>query len=78
MAPRKSPNNLEEITFGTKDLEDISFPHNYDLVISTIVANFEVRRILIDNGSAVSILSYEAFTKMKISTKQLKVVKTPL
>ncbi|XP_022867813.1 uncharacterized protein LOC111387490 [Olea europaea var. sylvestris] len=67
---------LEDITFGTGDLEGISLPHA--LVISTVLANFEVKRILVDNGSAANILSQEAFAKMGISSQQLKAVKTPL
>ncbi|XP_022891846.1 uncharacterized protein LOC111406696 [Olea europaea var. sylvestris] len=37
---------LEDITFGTGDLEGVSLPHDDALVISAIVANFEVKRIL--------------------------------
>ncbi|XP_022880891.1 uncharacterized protein LOC111398189 [Olea europaea var. sylvestris] len=69
---------LEDITFGTRDLEGVSLPHDNALVISAIVANFEVNRILVDNGSAANILSQEAFAKMEISSQQLKAVKTPL
>ncbi|XP_022881079.1 uncharacterized protein LOC111398400 [Olea europaea var. sylvestris] len=76
--PKAHHGDLEDITFGMKDLEGVSFPHDDALVISTIVANFEVKRILIDNGSAANILSHEAFTKMGISPEQLKTVKTPL
>lgn len=50
-----------------KNLEGVSFFHDDALVISAIVANFEVAKILIDNGSASNILLYEAFTKMEIS-----------
>ncbi|XP_022862719.1 uncharacterized protein LOC111382920 [Olea europaea var. sylvestris] len=69
---------LEDITFGTGDLECVSLPHDDALVISAILANFEVKRILVDNGSAANILSQEAFAKMEISSHQLKAVKTPL
>ncbi|XP_022858494.1 uncharacterized protein LOC111379363 [Olea europaea var. sylvestris] len=68
---------LEDITFGTRDLEGVSLPHDDALVISAIVANFEIKRILVDNGSAANILSQEAFAKMGISSQQLKAVKTP-
>ncbi|XP_022891694.1 uncharacterized protein LOC111406513 [Olea europaea var. sylvestris] len=68
---------LEDITFGTGDLEGVSLPHDDALVISAIVANFEVKRILVDNGSAANILLQEAFAKMEISSQQLKAVKTP-
>ncbi|XP_022872023.1 uncharacterized protein LOC111391100 [Olea europaea var. sylvestris] len=63
---------LEDITFGGKDLDGVSLLHDDALVISAIIANFEVRRILTDNGSAANILSYKAFGKMGISTQQLK------
>ncbi|XP_022886718.1 uncharacterized protein LOC111402570 [Olea europaea var. sylvestris] len=69
---------LEDVIFGTRDLEGISLPHDDALVISAIVANFEVKRILVDNGSAANILSQEAFAKMGISSQQLKAVKTHL
>ncbi|XP_022853911.1 uncharacterized protein LOC111375339 [Olea europaea var. sylvestris] len=68
----------EDITFGAKDLEGVSCPHDDALVISAIVANFEVKRILIDNGSAANILSQGAFAKMGIFPSQLKAVTTPL
>ncbi|XP_022871854.1 uncharacterized protein LOC111390955 [Olea europaea var. sylvestris] len=69
---------MEDITFWTKDLEGVSLPHDDALVISMIVANFEVKRILVDNGSVANIRSQEAFAKMGISSQQLKSVKTPL
>ncbi|XP_022883875.1 uncharacterized protein LOC111400717 [Olea europaea var. sylvestris] len=70
--------SIEDITFGARDLEGISFPHDNALVISAIIANFEVKRILIDNGSTANVLSHEAFDQMGISTEQLKPIKTPL
>ncbi|XP_022874266.1 uncharacterized protein LOC111393099 [Olea europaea var. sylvestris] len=76
--PKESHDEVKDITFGANDLEGVSYPHDDALVVSAIVANFEVKRILIDNGSAANILSQEAFAKMGISPKQLKTVKTPL
>ncbi|XP_022858555.1 uncharacterized protein LOC111379427 [Olea europaea var. sylvestris] len=70
--------HTEYITFESKDLEGISFPHDDALVISAIIANFEVKRILVDNGSAANVLSHEALVQMGISVKQLKPVKTHL
>ncbi|XP_022891671.1 uncharacterized protein LOC111406488 [Olea europaea var. sylvestris] len=68
----------EDINFGMDDLEGIAFPHDDALVISAIIANFEVKRILVDNGSAANMLSHEAFVQMGISSEQLKPVKTSL
>ncbi|XP_022846237.1 uncharacterized protein LOC111368977 [Olea europaea var. sylvestris] len=73
-----APNDMKDITFGSKDLEDISYPHDDALVISAIITNFEVRRVLVDNGSAANVLSQEAFMKMGISVNQFKTVKTLL
>ncbi|XP_022874247.1 uncharacterized protein LOC111393077 [Olea europaea var. sylvestris] len=74
----RAPNDMKDITFGSKDSKDISYPHDDALVISTIIANFEVRRVLVDNGSAANVLSQEAFMKMGISVNQFKTVKTLL
>ncbi|XP_022877106.1 uncharacterized protein LOC111395364 [Olea europaea var. sylvestris] len=76
--PMESRDEVRDITFGARDMEGISYPHDDALVVSAVVANFEVKRILVDNGSAANILSQEAFAKMGISPKQLKAVKTPL
>ncbi|XP_022860192.1 uncharacterized protein LOC111380787 [Olea europaea var. sylvestris] len=75
---KESHDTLKDITFGARDLEGVSYPHDDALVVFVIVANFEVKRILVDNGSATNILSQEAFAKMGLSLKQFKAVKTPL
>lgn len=54
------------------------YPYDNVLIISTVVANFEVKRILIDNKSATNILSHETFTKMEILASQLKAIRTHL
>ncbi|XP_059669077.1 uncharacterized protein LOC132314203 [Cornus florida] len=44
------------ITFSKEDDMGIHQPHNEPLVVSMVVANFTVRRILIDKGSSADIL----------------------
>ncbi|XP_022888990.1 uncharacterized protein LOC111404411 [Olea europaea var. sylvestris] len=68
----------EDLTIGMDDLEGIALPHDDAFVIIAIIANFEVKRILVDNGNAANVLSHEAVVQMGISSKQLKPVKTPL
>ncbi|XP_022887470.1 uncharacterized protein LOC111403267 [Olea europaea var. sylvestris] len=68
---KESRDKLEDITFGARDLEGVSYPHDDALVVSAIVANFEVKRILCT-------LRMEVRHKMGLSPKQLKVVKTHL
>ncbi|XP_022845324.1 uncharacterized protein LOC111368326 [Olea europaea var. sylvestris] len=75
--PRESSNEVKDINFGARDLQGISYLYDDALVVSAVVANFEIKRILVDNGSAANILSQDAFAKMGISPKQLKAVKTP-
>ena len=54
------------ITFNNGDLEGLHLPHDDALVVSAIIANFNVQRILVDNGSSADILFISAFEKMKI------------
>ncbi|XP_022883352.1 uncharacterized protein LOC111400148 [Olea europaea var. sylvestris] len=75
---KESHNKVKDIIFVARDLEGVSYPHDDALVVSAIVANFELKRILVDNGIVANILSQEAFAKMGISPKQLKAIKTPL
>ncbi|KAI3448580.1 hypothetical protein Pfo_005245 [Paulownia fortunei] len=41
-------------------------PHNDALVITATVANFDVARIMVDTGSSVDVLFYEAYKKMNL------------
>ena len=49
------------ISFTSDDMEGLYLPHDDALVVSAVIANFNVRRILIDNGSLVDILFISAF-----------------
>ncbi|KAK3010829.1 hypothetical protein RJ639_011513 [Escallonia herrerae] len=78
------PNNksktvpIAAITFSDKDSKDIKTPHDDPLVIAIKAGNFDVKRVLIDNGSSAEILFYKAFKKMKIPTDHLGKMDTPL
>ena len=54
---RKEGNQLPNITFGLEDGQHVRYPHNDALVISSHVHNYLVKRLLIDDGSAVNALS---------------------
>lgn len=60
------PYSMEDITFGSRDLEGVSFPHDDALVISAIIVNFKVKRILVDIGSAANFLSRKVFIQIVI------------
>lgn len=44
----------------------INLHDNNALVVTILVANFTTKKIIIDNGSLIDILFWEAFTKMGI------------
>ena len=58
---RKDENLLPYITFGPEDGQHIQHPHNDVMVISAHIQNFLVKRLLIDDESAVNALSWEAY-----------------
>ncbi|KAK3020185.1 hypothetical protein RJ639_047129 [Escallonia herrerae] len=66
------------ITFSNEDSKDIQTPHDNPLVITVRAGNFDVKRVLIDNGSSAEILFYDAFKKMNIPTDRLRKMDTPL
>lgn len=52
------------ITFDPEDAKGLVFPHQDPLVVSATIADFEVKRILVDGGSTANTLFVEAFDKM--------------
>ena len=66
------------ITFGPEDAQGIYFPYQDPLVISTNIADFEVRRVLIDGGSSADLLFAKAFDKMMIPRDRLSPPGIPL
>ncbi|KAK3009069.1 hypothetical protein RJ639_015084 [Escallonia herrerae] len=66
------------ISFSDDDSEGIKTPHDDPLVITIKAGNFDVKRVLIDNGSFAKILFHDAFKKMNIPTDRLRKMDTPL
>ncbi|KAK3027493.1 hypothetical protein RJ639_040294 [Escallonia herrerae] len=62
------------ITFSDEDSKDIQTPHDDPL----LAGNFDIKRVLIDNGSSTEILFFDAFKKMNIPTDRLRKMDTPL
>ena len=75
---RKDRNQLPDITFGPEDGQHVQHPHNDALVISAHIQNFLVKRLLIDDGSVVNALSWEAYKAMGGSVTDLKAIKSPI
>ncbi|XP_028092210.1 uncharacterized protein LOC114292436 [Camellia sinensis] len=66
------------LTFSSKDLERIQMPHNDALVVTLRVKDFDIKRILIDQGSSVEIMYYDGFKQMKLQDKDLAPATSPL
>ncbi|XP_073056855.1 uncharacterized protein [Primulina eburnea] len=66
------------ISFGPEDLQGVSLPHNDALVIQARVANYDVLRVFVDNGSSVNVIFKEALVQMDLHEYQLEAVETAL
>ncbi|XP_028085065.1 uncharacterized protein LOC114286167 [Camellia sinensis] len=66
------------LTFSSRDLERIQMPHNDALVVTLHVKDFDIKRILIDQGSSVEIMYYDPFKQMKLEDKDLAPATFPL
>ncbi|GFS40630.1 hypothetical protein Acr_00g0069590 [Actinidia rufa] len=66
------------ITFNNDNLRGLHLPHDDALVVSAVIANFNVQRILVDNSSSADILFISAFDKMRIGLDKLHPFHTPL
>ena len=75
---QKDGNQLPDITFRPEDGQHVQHPHNDALVIGAHIQNFLVKRLLIDDGSAVNALSWEAYKAMGGSVTGLKPIKNPI
>lgn len=58
--------NVPVISFGPRDLQGISLPHNDALVIQAKVAGYDVRRVFVDSGSSVNVIFQEALDQMNL------------
>ena len=59
--PKRLLLGTDEISFTAKEQEKVPTPHHDSLVISLIVANCLVKRILVDNGSSDNIIFQAAY-----------------
>ncbi|XP_075486215.1 uncharacterized protein LOC142525809 [Primulina tabacum] len=66
------------ISFGSEDLRGVSLPHNDALVIQARVANYDILRVFVDNGSSVNVIFKDALVQMDLHEYQLEAVETAL
>ena len=67
IAQRESP----IIEFSEEDARHLHHPHNDALVVSIQIEDYNMHRVLVDNGSSADILYYLAFQQMGIDRKRL-------
>lgn len=67
-----TPKSNPPITFSEDDLRGISPKQDDPVVISVEVANFTVKRMLIDQGSSTDILYWNTFKKLALIDSVLK------
>ncbi|XP_075515466.1 uncharacterized protein LOC142550114 [Primulina tabacum] len=66
------------ISFGPEDLRGVVASHNDALVVTATIANYDMARILIDNGSSVNILFKSTLDQMKMEGFEFEPISTPL
>ena len=67
----KKPQMSNIISFFDDDLQGVQVSHDDLVVISAIIVNYNVRRILVDNGISTEVLLYDAFLKINLSRDKL-------
>ncbi|XP_073064085.1 uncharacterized protein [Primulina eburnea] len=66
------------ISFEPEDLRGVVTPHSDALVVTATIANYDVARIFIDNGSSVNVLFKSMLDQMKVEGFEFEPVSTPL
>ncbi|KAK8923593.1 hypothetical protein KSP39_PZI019849 [Platanthera zijinensis] len=74
----QTPPPEERITFSREDMSGHDDPFCDALVIQTVIENFTVSRILIDNGSSVNIIFKKPFDVMQVEAKRVLASDGPL
>ncbi|KAM1542603.1 hypothetical protein PS1_012375 [Malus domestica] len=59
--------NWDLICFYPKEERGIIYPHNDPLIVEAHMANFQVRRIMIDTGASVNIMFAEALKALNVA-----------
>lgn len=58
----------EVIFFSHSNAEGVQIVHNHTIIVSLTIANYNVKRILVDKESSVGVLFYEAFCRTYLPT----------
>ncbi|XP_072074217.1 uncharacterized protein [Arachis hypogaea] len=64
--------DLSTISFTKEDAQGMTPSHDHPVVITMILANANLHRTLIDQGSSADILLKSAFNKLRLEEKELR------
>ncbi|KAH7847010.1 hypothetical protein Vadar_020735 [Vaccinium darrowii] len=76
--PRAEGITETPITFTDDDLEGVSVPHNDALVITLRIGEYDVEKILVDQGASTEIMYYDTFKRMELPVNSLQKCLIPL
>ncbi|XP_059635362.1 uncharacterized protein LOC132277523 [Cornus florida] len=71
-------NASTSIKFDKTDLLRVQIPHEDPLVVSLTIAEYLVRRVLIDPGSSANVIPRVTFDRLEIAPEKLKPIGNPL
>ena len=66
------------IVFTDQDLVGVQLPHKDPLVVILRVANYDIKRILIDNGSTVNVIFLFTLRRMEFDLRRMEPTRTNL
>jgi hypothetical protein len=66
------------ISFSDKDLRDVQLPHSDPLVITLRIGNYDVKRVLIDQGSFVEVMYQELYENFGLGESDLANFTSPV
>ena len=66
------------IGFSEEDVRRLHHPHDDTLVVSIRVGDYNMHRVLVDNGSSADILYFSTFQQMGIDRRRLIPMNSPL
>ncbi|XP_074358392.1 uncharacterized protein LOC141697753 [Apium graveolens] len=66
------------LEFGDPYLEGLKFPQDDHMVITPVIGNCPVMRVLVDNRASVDILFHDTFIRMSYNDSQLTPSVTPI
>ena len=66
------------ISFSNSDLKDVQLPHNDPLVITLRIGNYDVQRVLIDQGCFAEVMYQDLYTKLGLGEADLASFTSPI